>query len=138
MAGSTGTPQRAAEGGALSERGQQKLSEMENSFHQQLTQYKMESLDVAEVKISPDTYQPEVAGVNLTADVSVSASDLIRLHWAYLLDLLEVGAQISGNHPGLVIFRRTATTICRRNCLPGGAAACIWRKKLPDHHHYQS
>lgn len=88
--------------GALSDRDQQKLSAMENSFHQQLKQYKMGSLDVAEVKISPDTYQPEVAGVNLTADVS--GSDLIRLHWAYLLALLEVGTQKPGNHPGLVIF----------------------------------
>lgn len=88
--------------GALSERDQKKLSALQDSFHQQLTQYKMGSLDVAEVKISPGSYEPEVAGVNLSADVS--ASDLIRLHWAYLLGLLEVGTQKAGNHPGLVIF----------------------------------
>ena len=73
--------------GALSERDQRKLSILQDSFHQQLTQYKMGSLDVADVKISPGTYEPEVAGVNLSADVS--ASDLIRLHWAYLLGLLK-------------------------------------------------
>ncbi len=88
--------------GALSERDQKKLSDLQVSFHQQLTQYKMGSLDVAEVRISPATYEPEVAGVNLSADVS--ASDLIRLHWAYLLGLLEVGTQKTGNHPGLLIF----------------------------------
>jgi len=88
--------------GALSDRDQQKLMTLQNSFHQQLTQYKMGSLDVAEVKISPGSYEPEVAGVNLSADVS--ASDLIRLHWAYLLGLLEVGTQKTGNHPGLLIF----------------------------------
>lgn len=88
--------------GALSERDQKKLSALQDSFPQQLTQYKTGSLDVAEVKISPGSYEPEVAGVNLSADVS--ASDLIRLHWAYLLGLLEVGAQRAGNHPGLLIF----------------------------------
>jgi hypothetical protein len=62
----------------------------------------MGSLDVSEVRISPGSYEPEVAGVNLSADVS--ASDLIRLHWAYLLGLLEVGTQKTGNHPGLLIF----------------------------------
>lgn len=88
--------------GALSEQDQMKLSTLQDSFHRQLTQYKMGSLDVAEVKISPGSYEPEVAGVNLSADVS--ASDLIRLHWAYLLGLLEVGTQKSGNHPGLLIL----------------------------------
>lgn len=88
--------------GALSERDQEKLSTLQDSFHQQLAQYKMGSLDVAEVTISPGTYEPEVAGVNLSADVS--ASDLIRLHWAYLLGLLEVGTQKTGNHPGLLIL----------------------------------
>lgn len=88
--------------GALSDRDQQKLSMLQESFHTQLTKYKMGSLDVSEVKISPGSYEPEVAGVNLSADVS--ASDLIRLHWAYLLGVLEVGTQKTGNHPGLLIL----------------------------------
>jgi hypothetical protein len=62
----------------------------------------MGSLDVSDVKISIDTYEPEAEKINLKADVS--ASDLIRLHWAYLLGLMEVGTQPSGNHPGLLIF----------------------------------
>ena len=88
--------------GELSERDQTKIATPQTSFQQQLTQYKMGSLAVNEVKISPGSYEPEVAGVNLSADVS--ASDLIRLHWAYLLALLEVGTQPSGNHPGLLVF----------------------------------
>jgi hypothetical protein len=88
--------------GALSERDEAKINTLQNSFQQQLTQYKMGSLAVAEVRISPGSYEPEVAGVNLSADVS--ASDLIRLHWAYLLGLLEVGTKPSGNHPGLLIL----------------------------------
>jgi hypothetical protein len=88
--------------GALSERDEKKIATLQTSFQQQLTQYKMGSLAVNEVRISPGSYEPEVAGVNLSADVS--ASDLIRLHWAYLLGLLEVGTQPTGNHPGLLIF----------------------------------
>ena len=88
--------------GALSERDQKKISTLQDSFQQQLTQYKMGSLDVAEVKISPGSYEPEVAGVNLSADVS--ASDLIRLHWAYLLGLWKLARRTTGNHPGLLIF----------------------------------
>ena len=88
--------------GALSERDQKKIASFQTTFHQQLIRYKMGSLDVGEVRISPGNYEPEVAGVNLSADVS--ASDLIRLHWAYLLGLLEVGTQPTGNHPGLLIL----------------------------------
>jgi hypothetical protein len=88
--------------GALSERDQKKISAWQDSFQQQLTRYKMGSLAVAEVKISLDTYEPQAENLNLKADVS--ASDLIRLHWAYLIGLLEVGTQATGNHPGLLIF----------------------------------
>ena len=75
---------------------------LQNSFQQQLTQYKMGSIAVAVVRISSGNYEPEASGVNLGADVS--ASDLIRLHWAYLLGLLEVGTRPTGNHPGLLIL----------------------------------
>jgi hypothetical protein len=88
--------------GALSERDEAKINALQNSFQQQLTQYKMGSIAVAVVRISSGSYEPEVAGVNLGADVS--ASDLIRLHWAYLLGLLEVGTKPTGNHPGLLIL----------------------------------
>jgi len=78
--------------GALSERDQRKISTWQDSFQRQLTRYKMGSLDVAEVKISLDTYEPQAENLNLKADVS--ASDLIRLHWAYLLGLLEVARNL--------------------------------------------
>jgi len=88
--------------GVLSEQDIKKISDWQTSFQQQLTRYKMGSLDVSDVKLSLDTYEPEAEKINLKADVS--ASDLIRLHWAYLLGLLEVGTQATGNHPGLLIF----------------------------------
>jgi hypothetical protein len=88
--------------GALSDADQKKISSWQHSFQHQLTQYKMGSLDIREIYISFDTYEPQVERINLKADVS--ASDLIRLHWAYLLGLMEVGTQPTGNHPGLLIF----------------------------------
>jgi len=88
--------------GALSENDEAKINQMQTSFQDQLTEYKMGSLAVSGVTISPSSYEPEAASVNLSADVS--GSDLIRLHWAYLLALLEVGTKSTGNHPGLLIF----------------------------------
>ena len=88
--------------GALSENDEAKINLMQTSFQNQLAEYKMGSLAVSGVTISPSSYEPEAASINLSADVS--ASDLIRLHWAYLLALLEVGTRPTGNHPGLLIF----------------------------------
>jgi len=88
--------------GALSKQDEQKLSALQNSFQRQLGLYRMGSVTVSELNISQGNYEPEVAGLNLGADVA--GSDLIRLQWAYLLGLLEVGTQPSGNHPGLLIM----------------------------------
>jgi hypothetical protein len=88
--------------GALSANDEAKINRMQTSFQGQLGAYKMGSLAVSGVTISPSSYEPEAESINLSADVS--ASDLIRLHWAYLLALLEVGTRPTGNHPGLLIF----------------------------------
>jgi hypothetical protein len=88
--------------GALSERDEHKLNALELSFREQLTLYKMGSVNPRELNISRGNYEPEIAGLNLGADVS--GSDLIRLQWAYLLGLLELGLSGSTNHPGLLIM----------------------------------
>ena len=88
--------------GALSQRDEQKLGALQNSFQRQLGLYEMGSIAITDLRISQGNYEPEVAGLNLGADVA--ASDLIRLQWAYLLGLLEIGMQPSGNHPGLLIM----------------------------------
>ncbi len=88
--------------GALSEKDENKVNSFQELLRQQLVLYKMGSLRPNEVTISRDNYVPEVAGLNLGADVS--ASDLIRLQWAYLLGLLELGLSVSTNHPGLLIM----------------------------------
>ena len=89
--------------GALSDRDEKKISDLQLSFRNQLIGYKMGSVDPHELNISRDYYQPEIAGLNLGADVS--GSDLIRMQWAYLLGLLEVGiTSADSNHPGLLIM----------------------------------
>jgi hypothetical protein len=52
--------------------------------------------------ISRDDYLPRREEFDLQADIS--ASDSIRVVWAYLLGLLEVDAQAETNHPGLLVF----------------------------------
>ena len=88
--------------GALSESDENKINMFQQSFRRQLVQYRMGSLEPAQLDISRDNYVPEVSGINLGADVS--ASDLIRLQWAYLLGLLELGLSATTNHPGLLIM----------------------------------
>jgi hypothetical protein len=88
--------------GALSEGDLKKISLLESSFRHQLGLYKMGSVDPSTLSISRGDYEPEVAGLNLGADVS--GSDLIRLQWAYLLGLLQVGASAPTNHLGLLIM----------------------------------
>ena len=52
--------------------------------------------------ISRSDYEPELTDINLAADAA--ASDVIRLQWAYLLGLLEVGVSSSSNHPRFLIL----------------------------------
>ncbi len=88
--------------GALSVADENKINAFQEIFRQQLLQYKMGSVDPRELKISRDNYSPELGELNLRADVA--GSDLIRLQWAYLLGLLELGLSMPTNHPGLLIM----------------------------------
>jgi len=88
--------------GSLSDNDQNRVNVLEVSFRNQLELYHMESLDPKTVTISRGDYDPEVAGLNLSADVS--ASDLIRMQWAYLLGLAEASRSFSTNHLGLVMM----------------------------------
>jgi hypothetical protein len=78
------------------------LGALEGSFLEQLHLYRPESLPVGELGISRDSYLP-VAG-NVDLGFQISASDGIRLIWAYLLGMLETARSRDTNHPGLVVF----------------------------------
>ncbi|WP_157910503.1 ATP-binding protein [Pseudofrankia sp. BMG5.36] len=78
------------------------LDKLQASVRDQLTQYEFRSLDSGSVEISRDTYRPIHEGFDLGFDLS--ASDMIRLIWAYLLGLFEVGRSQTQNHPRLLVF----------------------------------
>jgi hypothetical protein len=93
--------------GILSSRDKSKINELQRSFQKQLSSYGFSSLDnIEDIVISQDIYLPKYEGFDLQIDLSkaTSASDYIRVTWAYLLGLLEISRNFNTNHPGLLIM----------------------------------
>ena len=88
--------------GSISPSDSQKLTALKDSVCGQLVKYGLKSFDPAEFDISQDSYLPIYGNFDLSFDMS--ASDLIRLVWAYLLGLLEVARTFPNNHTGFVFF----------------------------------
>lgn len=79
-----------------------KVDLLERYVREQLVRYGFSSLPVSGVEISRETYRPVHEGFDLGFDLS--ASDMIRVIWSYLLGLLRVSDECGGAHPGLLIF----------------------------------
>ncbi len=79
-----------------------KIATLTEILRKQLSDYGFSSLPVDEIYISTDSYLPEHDGFDLQA--SISASDLIRTIWAYLMGMQELARSENTNHPGLLIF----------------------------------
>lgn len=79
-----------------------KLTALEESFRRQLDEYDFSSCPVGQVILSLDDYMPTHEGFELSLDFS--ASDGIRVIWAYLMALLSVSRSFATNHPGFVLF----------------------------------
>ena len=60
-------------------------------------------LPVLGIEIAPDSYLPQRSGEPLLSK-DISASDNVRLVWAYLTGLLELARRFETPHPGLVVF----------------------------------
>lgn len=86
----------------LSASDQEKLAALQASFIEQLHAYDFGSFSDERLTISQEDYRPRREEFDLQADIS--ASDSIRVVWAYLMGLLEVSGQIPTNHPGLLVF----------------------------------
>lgn len=87
----------------LSAADSRKLRRLQELLVAQLDEYGFSSFDSPdEVEISDLNYRPAREGYDLGFDLS--ASDWIRLIWAYLLGLLELGREEETNHPGLLVF----------------------------------
>ncbi|EHN10911.1 hypothetical protein PAI11_22210 [Patulibacter medicamentivorans] len=79
-----------------------RIARLQEVFLDQLGFYHPESLPLGDLEISRDSYLPAAGNVDL--GFQISASDGIRLIWAYLLGLLETSRTVATPHPGLLIF----------------------------------
>ena len=85
----------------LSDMDEKKLAHLEMSFVSQLEAYNFSSFLIEHLSINRESYRPMRDGydVGLT-----SASDTIRMIWAYLLGLIEVDRKFHTNHLGVLVF----------------------------------
>lgn len=83
-----------------SEDDRKKLLLLRSSLQEQLAEYRFESIQGVEVDL--DSYLPVREGVDLVT--GTSASDTIRLIWAYSIGLLDVARSFDVNHPGLLMM----------------------------------
>lgn len=79
-----------------------KLRKFEGLLQTQAEQYGFSTFNPADLEISDDTYRPQKQGFEIGFETS--ASDSIRLKWAYQIGLLEVAATSNTNHPGILLF----------------------------------
>lgn len=80
----------------------EKIRALEASIQAQLVRYRFNTFPPKALTVSEDTYRPEKEGFEIGFELS--ASDSIRLKWAYQLGLLDVSCITQTNHPGVVVF----------------------------------
>lgn len=85
----------------LSPEDERKLKNLETSFVAQLREYGFSSFPIHEIGIGRESYRPSREGYDIGL---TSASDTIRMIWAYLLGMLEVARKEKTNHLGFVVF----------------------------------
>lgn len=86
----------------LSENDEVKLQKLSDLLCEQLSDYNLRSLDPAKFSVSRDNYHPLYEQFDLGFDLS--ASDIVRMVWAYLVGILELSRNVSNNHPGLLVL----------------------------------
>ena len=100
----------------LSSNDKRKIRHMENAFKSMAYAFGYKSADTNEIILNDETYLPFLSGLALreinetkkesNADIKAdsSASDFVRLIWAYLLSIYDTSVDLHGNHPGLIAF----------------------------------
>ncbi|MBN2559485.1 MAG: hypothetical protein JXQ75_00955 [Phycisphaerae bacterium] len=81
---------------------QAKLSGLERLLREEIAAFGLSSVPPGSLGISADLYRPVHQGFDLEFDLS--ASDMIRTIWAYLLGLLEVSRTTQTNHGKLLVL----------------------------------
>ena len=79
-----------------------KLNRLTSLVQDQAKDFGFSTFSPVELSISQDSYRPEKEGFEIGFETS--ASDAIRLKWAYQLGLLELANDKSTNHPGMLVF----------------------------------
>lgn len=89
----------------------QKMHKLKSRIHDHLERYGFRSFQPAEISLSWDNFRPlviarDASGEEVEKEINfeISASDAIRLKWAYYLSLLEMRDDGTSNHPGIAIF----------------------------------
>ena len=86
----------------LSSSDRAKIDALESSFISQLREYDFGSFSDERLAVAREDYLPRRDDFDLQADIS--ASDSIRVVWAYLMGLMEVSKILPTNHPGFLVF----------------------------------
>jgi hypothetical protein len=90
-----------------------KIRDFTETVRRHLERYGFDSFHVDEIYLSEDNFRPVVRTkdkddpdqtVEKELNFEISASDAIRLKWAYYLALMSLSRRKRTNHPGIVIF----------------------------------
>jgi len=87
-----------------------KIEHLQTAIRRHLERYGFRSFQPGEISLSYDNFRPLVLrndkGETVEKEINfeMSASDAIRLKWAYYLACMELMRDFSVNHPGLAIF----------------------------------
>lgn len=87
-----------------------KIEHLQTAIRRHLDRYGFRSFQPGEISLSYDNFRPLVLrnekGETVEKEINfeMSASDAIRLKWAYYLSCMELMRDFSVNHPGLAIF----------------------------------
>lgn len=85
----------------------EKIHLLKTKFIENLELYHYSSVsDFGAIDISEESLLPTIDGFDMKFDSS--ASDGIRVIWAFTMALLQVSLEKSGNHPGIIIFDEPA------------------------------
>ena len=81
---------------------EEKFESLTTILRQNAREFGFSTFDSNELTIDEDTYRPQKEGYEIGFETS--ASDAIRLKWAYQLGLLELSHQHPTHHPGMLLL----------------------------------
>lgn len=97
--------------GNLTTTDQSKIDFLQTGIQRLLSRFRFQSFRVNDIALSPDDFRPQVLtedddGDRIVKDIGfeASASDGIRLKWAYILGLLQLSKRYETNHVGFLVF----------------------------------